>query len=273
MSKFDRTSRVTMVTGADSGLGREVARPLAGERATVIVHARTAEGADQAKDALAKSGADPSRLYTVAADFTNLTEVGVMAQRVARDFPRIDLLVNNAAVFASPTRTLTEDNHEVTLQVNYLAPYMLTRLLWPSLTAVRGSRIVNVSSALHKGGRVHWSDIDNSKRYSAVAAYAQSKLALTLFTKAVAVRGGTDLIATSVHPGLLATDMLRHYTRDTGRPVAEGAAAVLHLAKAPVADGGYYEGVAESVPNILINDVSSVDRLWKLSARLVGLAA
>jgi hypothetical protein len=87
------------------------------------------------------------------------------------------------------------------------------------------------------------------------------------------VRGGTDLIAVGVHPGVLATDMVRNYTRDTGRPAAEGAAAILALANGKVEDGAYYEGVAESIPNTLMDDKSSVDRLWKLSARLVGLAA
>jgi NAD(P)-dependent dehydrogenase (short-subunit alcohol dehydrogenase family) len=250
-----------------------VARQLAAQRATVILHARTVELGEQAVRNLVAGGAQAGRLSVVTADFADLGQVARMARQVAADHAKLDLLVNNAAVFGSQTRTVTADDHEITFQVNYLAPYLLTRLLWPMLTMTPGSRIVNVSSTLHRGGRLHWGDVDSTKRYSAVAAYAQSKLALNLFTKAVAERGGTDLLAASVHPGLLATGMIRNYTREAGRPVSEGAAAVLHLANAQIEDGGYYEGVAATMPNTLMNDHSSVDRLWKLSARLVGLAA
>ena len=273
MSKNSVSFRTALVTGADGGLGLEIARQLVVQRAHVIVHARTAELGERAVQALLAGGAQPARLSVAVADFADLGQVGAMARQVAAEHRKLDLLVNNAAVFGAQTRTLTGDDHEVTFQVNYLAPYLLTRLLWPMLTVAPGSRVVNVSSALHRGGRLHWGDVDSGKRYSAVAAYAQSKLALNLFTKAVAVRGGADLIAASVHPGILATDMVRNYTREAGRPVSEGAAAVLHLASARVEDGGYYEGMAASTPNLLMNDRSSVDRLWKLSARLVGLAA
>ena len=245
----------------------------AAERTIVILHARTPELGADAKRRLTEGGADPARLHVVAADFASLGEVTGMARQVTMNHPRIDLLVNNAATFASDTRTVTADGHEATFQVNYLAPYLLTRLLWEPLSATAGSKIVNVSSTLHRGGRLHWGDVESTKRYSALAAYAQSKLALTLFTKAAAVRGGTDLIAASVHPGILATDMLHRYSRDAGRPAAEGASAVLQLAGSRIEDGAYYEGVTAAQANVLVNDQSSVDRLWKLSARLVGLAA
>jgi NAD(P)-dependent dehydrogenase (short-subunit alcohol dehydrogenase family) len=275
MSKNVSASRTALVTGADGGLGLEIARQLAAQSVTVILHARTPELGEQAVKTLVADGVQSSRLHYLAADFTELAEVAAMAQYVAREYPRLDLLVNNAAVFGGQTRTLTSDGHETTFQVNYLAPYLLTRMLWPSLTAVTGSRVINVSSALHRGGRLHWGDVESAKRYSAAAAYAQSKLALTVFTKAVAVRGGADLIAASVHPGVLDTGMARHYTREAGRPASEGAAAVLRLASSaePVHDGGYYEGAAEAVANAVADDAHSVDRLWKLSARLVGLAA
>lgn len=275
MSKHTSPFCTALVTGADGGLGLEIARQLAAQNATVILHTRTPESGEQAVKELVAGGAQSSRLHYLAADFTELAEVAAMAHYVTREYPRLDLLVNNAAVFGGQTRTLTSDGHETTLQVNYLAPYLLTRMLWPSLTAVPGARVVNVSSALHRGGRLHWGDVESAKRYSAAAAYAQSKLALTVFTKAVAVRGGTDLIAASVHPGVLDTDMGRHYTREAGRPVSEGAAAVLRLASASerVRDGGYYEGAAEAVANLVVDDQNSVNRLWKLSARLVGLAA
>jgi NAD(P)-dependent dehydrogenase (short-subunit alcohol dehydrogenase family) len=273
MSKNSVSLRTALVTGADGGLGLEIARHLARQQAHVILHTRTAELGEQAVRTLVTGGAPAGRLSVAVADFADLGQVGALARQIAADHRKLDLLVNNAALFGSQTRTLTGDDHEITFQVNYLAPYLLTRLLWPTLTVTPGSRVLNVSSALHRGGRMHWGDVDSAKRYSAVAAYAQSKLALNLFTKAVAVRGGTGLVAASVHPGILATGMVRNYAREAGRPVSEGATAVVHLAGAKVEDGGYYEGMAASTPNTLMNDPGSVDRLWKLSARLVGMAA
>jgi NAD(P)-dependent dehydrogenase (short-subunit alcohol dehydrogenase family) len=148
----------------------------------------------------------------------------------------------------------------------------LTRLLWGPLTSTAGSRVVNVSSMLHRSGHIHWGDLGYTARYSPVAAYAQSKLALTLFTKGLAEYGQSGPQAVAVHPGLVKTPVLQMYGR-VADPVGEGANAVVHLATPGVVldNGGFYNRLSPARPAPLVQDRKAVGRLWKLSARLTAL--
>jgi NAD(P)-dependent dehydrogenase (short-subunit alcohol dehydrogenase family) len=262
-----------LITGATSGIGLETARRLASRDTHVLLHARTAEEGEHALEELVKTGADPLRLEVAVADFIKLSEVRELADRISHEHPRLDVLINNAATVGPDGRVITADGHELTLQVNYLAPYLLTRLLWDPLTAGPGSRVVNVSSSLHRSGHLHWGDLDFAARYSRVAAYAQSKLALTLFTKGLSEYGQGGPVAVAVHPGIVTTPLMAIYGR-VGGPVEEGAAVVAHLA-APgtgLDNGAYYQGLTPARPAPIAGERKAVGRLWTLSARLTGLA-
>lgn len=121
-------------------------------------------------------------------------------------------------------------------------------------------------------GHIHWADLGYTARYSPVAAYAQSKLALTVFTKGLAEYGQSGPQAVAVHPGLVKTSVLQMYGR-VGAPVGEGAAAVVHLATPGVVldNGGFYNRLSLARPAPLVQDHKAVGRLWKLSARLTAL--
>jgi NAD(P)-dependent dehydrogenase (short-subunit alcohol dehydrogenase family) len=268
----DTTTRTALVTGATEGIGHEVARRLAAEGARVILHARTHDEGCDAVDRLVKGGADPLYLDLVVADYARLAEVTTMGREVARRYPRLDLLVNNAALVAGARRMVTEDGHELTFQVDYLAHYLLTRLLWEPLTATGTARVVNLSSSMHRLGHLHWSDPAMTGGYAPVAAYAQAKLALTMFGKALADRGTGLLTAVNVHPGLIATTLMLGVYGRTGGPVADGARPVLYLSapQVDVVSGGYYEGMLRAPAARLVNDRKAVERLWRLSARLAG---
>lgn len=193
--------RTVLVTGASSGIGYQTARLLAIAGMSVIVHARNGDRAEQAVRQLTRDGADPSRLTTVVADFTHLDDVADMAHEVITRHPRLDLLVNNAAVVGPPGRMLTDEGNELSFQVNFLAHFLLTRMLEPAFAAASAPRVVNVSSALHRTGSINWTDPTRSRGYSRVAAYAQSKLALTIFARAFAEYGRSAATSVSVHPG------------------------------------------------------------------------
>jgi NAD(P)-dependent dehydrogenase (short-subunit alcohol dehydrogenase family) len=272
MLTHPHAGQVALVTGATHGIGYQVAGELAAAGATVIAHARTREEAHQTVVRLVEGGADPGLLRAEVADFTQLREVRTLAGRIADGYGRLDLLVNNAAVVAGARRHVTVDGHESTFQVNYLAHYLLTRQLWRSLCEAPHGRVVNLSSAVHRSGQLTWADLDKAVRYTPIAAYAQSKLALTMLTQALVARSPHGVVALSVHPGVIATGAMHRIYGRYGAPIDDGAAAVLHLCWSDrIRNGGYYEGKMPAMPAPLVQDPGSVDRLWRLSARLTGL--
>ncbi|HEY0806645.1 MAG TPA: SDR family NAD(P)-dependent oxidoreductase [Pseudonocardiaceae bacterium] len=268
-STFD--SRTALVTGGSDGIGYETVRRLAFAGATVFLHARDHEHGDAAVERLVKAGAEPLRLHPVVADFTDLHQVAELARTLAGAVPNLDVLVNNAAIAGPERRTLTDDGNEVTFQVNYLAPYLLTRMLAGSIAKARG-RVVNVSSTLHLGANLDWSDITRTRNYTPLAVYAQAKLALTMFTRSLAELSPQALTAVSVHPGVVDTSLMRLYAR-TGEPVSE-AAAVLTELSAPdtaVVNGGYYDRLTIATPAAYVDNPNARGRLRKLSAQLTTL--
>ncbi|MER7771319.1 SDR family NAD(P)-dependent oxidoreductase [Kitasatospora sp. NPDC096140] len=264
---------IALVTGASSGIGWETARLLAGHGATVLVHARTAAEAEAAVVRLVDSGVRRDQLVELAADFTSLSEVAVLAGAVVKHYPALDLLVNNAAAVAPERCTLTDDGNEVSLQVNFLAAHLLAKLLRAPLSAAGDARIVNVSSSLHRTASMNWSDPHRVKKYSRVAAYAQSQLALTMATADMAP-AGSGITAVSVNPGLCDTALLPLYGR-VGAPAAEGAAAVVRLClpETVVANGAYFDGGVIAPTAQAVQEERSLKRLAKLVDQLVGQAS
>jgi NAD(P)-dependent dehydrogenase (short-subunit alcohol dehydrogenase family) len=268
MSEVPVTHRTALVTGGSDGIGYATARLLLDDRATVFLHAVDQERGEDAVARLIKGGAEPLRLRLVVADFARLAEVANLADQLTEELPGLDLLVNNAAIFGPERRTYTENGHEMTFQVNYLAPYMLTTALTDHIAKVQG-RVLNVSSALHRGGNVGWNDLARARQYSPLAVYAQSKLALTMFTRSLAEANSGSLTALSVHPGVFDTQLLRVYAH-VGRPVDE-AAAILGALGSPactVVNGGYYDGLDPARAAALVDNARARTRLTTLSARL-----
>jgi NAD(P)-dependent dehydrogenase (short-subunit alcohol dehydrogenase family) len=126
---------------------------------------------------------------------------------------------------------------------------------------------------LHRGGQILWNDLERRRRYSQLAVYAQSKLALTMFTRALARFWQHDYTAVSVHPGVYDSALLPLYGRP-GRSPVDGAVAVARLCapETKVVNGAYYDRVVAAEPSRLVEDARSLTRLWKLSSRLTGLA-
>ncbi|OBI43604.1 SDR family NAD(P)-dependent oxidoreductase [Mycobacterium sp. E796] len=271
MPKSLSKSPIVLVTGATDGIGYATARRFVDGGATVYLHAPDQDSGEEAMTRLVKDGAEPLRLNLAVADFTRLDEVADLANRLAATLPALDVLVNNAAVAAPQGRTYTEDGHELTFQVNYLAHYLLTTRLVPLLVAA-GGRVVNVSSATHIGGNIKWKNLAG-EQYWPLAAYAQSKLALTMYSKWLAEAGGASFTAVSVHPGVYRTQLLPIYDR-VGRPAEEAAPIMATLGSPayPVVDGGYYDGLHLTKAAALVDNSRARGRLEKLSARLVESA-
>lgn len=263
------SSRTVLVTGATSGIGHETARQLAERGATVLLHGRTAEEAQAAADRLAATtDVQPALLRPYGADFSRLEEVEALARTVITERPHVDVLVNNAGMAAPERHTVTADGNEIAFQVNFLAHYLLTCLLEPALTSDPGGRVVNVSSSLHRTGSIQWADPNRAHRYSRLAAYAQSQLALTVFA------ADPRVTAVSVHPGVCDTTLLPLYSHEGVSP-AEGAAHVVRLCDPAVeiVNGAYYDRDERVDPAPAATEDRTIRRLNKLADLLVGRTA
>jgi NAD(P)-dependent dehydrogenase (short-subunit alcohol dehydrogenase family) len=237
----------------------------------VIVHADTAEPGDQAVERLVKAGAEPLRLEAVSADFARLSEIARMARQVGERYPRLDLLLNTAHTVPGQRRVLTEDGNERTFQTNYLAPFLLTRMLAGPLHNAYG-RIVSISSILHRGARLDWTDLTRTKGYTPLAAYGQAALALTMFTRTLAERASNEFTAISVDPGSEDPDVVRMHRWAT--TPAEHSADIITQLSSPgltVRNGLFYEGLLPGTTAASVEDPRVQARLWRMSDRLLGL--
>lgn len=259
-----------LVTGATDGIGYATARQFVDDGATVYLHAPEQDSGEKAMTRLVKDGAGPLRLQLVVADFTCLDEVADLADMLTLALPALDVLVNNAAVAGPERRTFTHDGHEVTFQVNYLAAYLLTTKLVSKLASA-GGRVINVSSVMHRGANIFWKSPGGGFQYSPLAVYAQSKLALTMFTKSLAESSGASFTALSVHPGVFQTRLLPFYGH-VGRPVEEAAPILTKLGSPtyPVVDGGCYHGLEPAPSAPPVENAHARKRLEKLSTHILS---
>ena len=278
----DMHGKVCVVTGANSGIGKETALGLAQLGATVVLVCRSQDrGAAALAEIKQRSGNDSVAL--LVADLSSERQVRRVAAAYRQQFDRLDVLVNNAAL-ARRKRAVTENGVELTLAVNHLAPFLLTNLLLDRLKASAPARVVTVSSAAHKDAEINFADLQGGQRYATFGfgAYSQSKLANVLFTYELARRlEGTGVTANCLHPGVVATGIFRDtplWLR-TGLALArplilgsvQGADTVLYLATAPeVAEvsGRYFEKRKPVQSSPLSYDTEVARRLWEVSEAL-----
>lgn len=265
--------KTILITGSTDGVGRHVALRLAAGGAHVLVHGRSRERGEGVVDAVRSRGAGAASFYP--ADLASLAETRRLAAAVRQDHPRIDVLVNNAGIgFGAGRRELSQDGYELRFAVNYLAVFLLTRLLLPTLRASTPARIVNVASAGQQP--IDFDDPLLERAYDGVRAYRRSKLAQIMFTFDLARElEGTGVTANCLHPAtFMATTMVREAGIAPMSTVEEGGDAIYRLAASPALEGKsglYFDGVrpAHALPQA--TDATARERLRALSFRLTGL--
>ncbi len=221
---------------------------------------------------------DNTRLHWYRADFSELSQVRALAERFVREQERIDVLLNNVGIGTTlpggGARQESEDGYELRFAVNYLAPFLLTRLLLPSLRQSAPARIVNVSSAGQ--APIDFGDVMLERRYDGVQAYCQSKLALIMFTFDLAEElPATAVTANCLHPATYMPTKMVLAARDSGvSTIKEGAQATTHLITAPELEqvtGRYYNGLREARAESQAYDRQARRQLRQLSEQLTGM--
>ena len=263
-----------LITGATDGLGRAVAAALAREGATVLMHGRSEQRGQRTVAEIRKDTGN-NKLTYYRADFESLSEVRGLAQRIARDHSRLDVLLNNAGLGIDPVRRVSADGHESTFQVNYLAPYMLSHLLEPRVMAAAPSRIVNVASAGQ--APINFADIMLEHHYDGMQAYCQSKLADIMLTIDHAAHlSGTGVTVNCIHPAFnMPTKIVTHmFTPES--EIADGVRSTMRLIADPAVErvtGRYFDQLHEARAHPQAYDDWARARLRTIAQRLTGVPA
>jgi NAD(P)-dependent dehydrogenase (short-subunit alcohol dehydrogenase family) len=226
---IDLSGKLALVTGASAGLGIETSRALASAGARVIMAVRDLAKGEQAADSV-RASVPKAELEVRELDLGSLAGIRRFGEAFRADHATLDLLINNAGVMACP-QGRTADGFDLQLGTNHLGHFALTAEVLPALkaAAAQGSdvRIVNLSSRGHMRGGINWDDPHYRTRpYDKWEAYGQSKSANVLFTVALERRlAGQGIHSFAVHPGVIATELSRHLSRDDFKDLASRAPA------------------------------------------------
>jgi NAD(P)-dependent dehydrogenase (short-subunit alcohol dehydrogenase family) len=278
----DQTGRTAIVTGANSGIGFEAARMLAHRGARVVLACRSLEKGQQAFERIAR--AQPrAQLQLSRLDLSDLSSVAGFAEQFN---DRLDLLITNAGVMNTPFGR-TAQGFELQLGTNHLGHFALAAQLWPLLARTPGSRLVVVTSLMANVGRIDFEDLNFERRtYQGWLAYAQSKLANSLFALELARRSASVQV-TAAHPGWTATEltrgtpMIQRISHSLAMTAEQGALTTVRAALDPGAGRGSFWGPSRwlgmfgapgpaDMPG-RARDVQTAQRLWELSEQLTGV--
>jgi len=287
----DQTGKTIFITGANTGLGYEAAKTLAGNGARLIIGCRSKSKAEQARNSIL-ADYPKADVMVIELDLADLASVKKAAARVVKE-PQLDVLINNAGIMIPPYE-LTQDGFESQFGVNHLGPFGLTGLLLEKLRAAPDARIISTSSIAHKRGKIDFDDINAEQGYNPITRYAQSKIANLYFAYELQRRleaAGDSTISVAAHPGIADTELTRYIPRalmliaPLFRPLfntpAQGAWPTLCAATMPGVRGGEYYGPSKrnetAGPAVRVesnrrsHDKAVAKRLWELSIEMTGV--
>ena len=277
--------RVCIVTGANSGIGYETSIQLAKHGAHLVMVCRNKQKGEDAKakiDSVAKGKVD-----LILADLSSLDEVRRLAKVLLDKYKKIHVLINNAGVQYNDRRT-SFDGYEITFAVNYLALFLLTRLLLDRMRASAPARIINITSKAHRFGGFDLNDLYwENRRYSGMKTYASSKIANILFTKELSERiEGSGVTVNAVHPGEVFGNagmdngpvylfIRKHFINRMLKPTHIAGEAIYYHAASPELEkvtGEYFDMTHMEKPWGNANNRPLGRILWPLSEALTGIS-
>ncbi|XP_045446825.1 retinol dehydrogenase 13-like [Melitaea cinxia] len=282
-SSAHMVGKTVIITGGNSGLGLETAKNLADRGARVIIACRSLKRGSEAAEQITKATGNKNVEYRHL-DLASFRSVREFCENTLKIEKRLDVLINNAAA-GGLGNYKTEDGNHVGMQVNYFGTFLLTNLLLPLLKSSAPSRIINVSSVIHKYGEMDFENLNMEKYWSDYLVYANSKLYLNLMTLELSRRlKGTGVTVNALHPGVAATNIFRNIKSDIIRNVVllllnflyksvwEASQTSIHLAVSPEVQnvsGRYFSNCQEDTPSKLSRDPQVAERLWKESEKIV----
>ncbi|MTI88500.1 MAG: SDR family oxidoreductase [Balneolaceae bacterium] len=276
-------NKLCVITGANSGIGFETAKALSKKGAYIVMVCRNEDKAIRAREQIIEN-TETYGIDIIVCDFAIQSEIRHAAEVIRTKYDQVDVLINNHGLIASE-RKETVDGLERTFAVNHIGYFLFTHLLLNQLKAAEHARIINVSSAAHRGGTFDTENLQLSSNFSPMKAYANSKLFNILFTKELANRlVDTTVTSNCLHPGVVASNFGQSgkwfikliYT--LGKPFmispVKGAKTSVYLASSDDVknvNGAYFKNKMAATPSKAARNADYAKQLWAISKKLCGL--
>lgn len=278
---------IALVTGANSGIGKEIAQGLARAGVHVIMVCRDLERGEAALQAI-KAESQSTSVDLLIADLSSQADIHSLSKKIHRHYPALHLLINNAGLVL-PQKKWSVDGIEMTLATNHLGPFLLTHLLLDLLQKSAPARVINISSAIHQWGKVRCDDLSfDQRKYHCMKAYAQSKLLLNIVSAELAHRiEASGVTVNCVHPGAVRTALGSNHGNNSvllkciDRLIKfffitphQAAVKPLALALSPefaTITGQYFVKNKRTAPKAMSYDPVLTKEVWQISEKLVGL--
>jgi NAD(P)-dependent dehydrogenase (short-subunit alcohol dehydrogenase family) len=283
----EMAGKVVVITGGNTGIGKEAAVALAGRGAQVVITSRNEERGRAARQEIAERSGNDS-VDVMPLDLASFRSIRSFAADALDRFDHLDVLVNNAGLILH-RRAETQEGFEETFGVNHLGHFLLTEMLLERLRASAPSRVVVVSSHAHKGARrgLDFDDLQTEHNYKWMGVYNKSKLANIYFARELARRlDGTGVTVNALHPGFVRSEFgrggdlggiygwgIKYLASPFAISPEKGARTTVYLASSPdVADvsGGYFYKCKPSAPSAVAQDDEAASRLWDASEKLLA---
>ena len=283
----DMAGKVVVITGGNTGIGKEAAVGLAGLGAHVVITSRNEERGRSARQEIAERSGNDS-VEVMSLDLASFTSIRSFAADVLDRFDHVDVLVNNAGLILH-RRAETREGFEETFGVNHLGHFLLTDLLLERLRASAPARVVVVASDAHKGARqgLDFDDLQAERKYKWAKAYSKSKLANIYFARELSRRiDGTGVTVNALHPGFVRSEFgrggdlggiygwgIKYIASPFAISPEKGARTTIYLASSPDVEGvsgGYFYKSKPSTPSTVAQDDDAASRLWDASEKLVA---
>uniref|UniRef100_A0A9R1SJR2 Zgc:112332 n=2 Tax=Cyprinus carpio TaxID=7962 RepID=A0A9R1SJR2_CYPCA len=275
--------KTVIITGANTGIGKETVRDLAKRGARVIMACRDLEKAEEARKELMEDSGNQN-IVANKLDLSDTKSIRAFAELINKEEKQVNILINNAGIMMCPY-SKTANGFEMQFGVNHLGHFLLTYLLLDLLKKSAPSRIINVASVAHTWGSIHLDDINSEKGYSPRRAYGQSKLANILCTRSLAKRlQGSGVTVYSLHPGVVQSELFRNLSKPVQiavkvfspftKTTIQGAQTTIYCAVEPKLDnesGGYYSDCAPALCSREALDDEMAQKLWELSCQMLGI--